>query len=224
MIHSTSTPFVSARLRTAALALSVTAIAAMAGITSARADAETYKIDSNHSNVGFKVSHLAFSKVSGRFDRFEGSIRLDPADFSTASVEVSIDATSVDTNEEGRDKHLKSDAFFDVEKFPKLTFKSTKVVSAGSGKLKVEGNLTIKGVTKPVTLDVDVIGVGPDGMGGQRAGFEAGTRINRLDYGVSWNNVLDGGGLMVGNDVDILLGIEARRVEPAKAGAEGSSH
>jgi len=194
----------------AALALAVAATLAPASVA-----AETLKIDSDHSTVAFKVSHLVFSKVLGRFDRFEGTLTLDPADLTKAAVSVSIDASSIDTNEPDRDKHLKSDAFFDVEKFPKLTFQSTAVRKTADNKYEMDGNLTMRGVTKPVTLKVDVIGIGPD-RGGLRAGFEASTRVNRKDYGVSWNNIVEGGGVVVGDDVDIMLTIEAFHPAAAK--------
>ena len=172
---------------------------------------ETYKLDSEHTTIGFRVSHLVFSKVPGRFNKFEGTIVLDPGDLSKGTVEVTIDAASIDTNEPARDKHLKSDAFFDVDTYPKITFRSTHVKPVSQTKLQIQGNLTIHGVTKPATLDVDVLGFGPDGYGAYRAGFEARTRINRQDFDVSWNDVVEGGGLMVGNDVDINLSIEAIR-------------
>jgi len=180
------------------------------GIAPARAAAETYSIDPQHSNVGFSVTHL-FSKVPGRFTKVEGTMVFDPKDLSTGSVEVTIDAASIDTNVPDRDKHLKSPDFFDVAKFPTITFKSTKVIPDGSTKAKVEGTLTMKGVSKPVTLEVDFLGAGPDPFGGRRAGFEARTKINRQDFGVTWNKVLEGGGTLLGNDVDILLNIEAMR-------------
>ncbi|MBI3448883.1 MAG: YceI family protein [Acidobacteria bacterium] len=186
------------------------ALAAAATLVPASAAAESLKIDSDHSTVAFKVSHLVFSKVLGRFDRFEGTLTLDPADLTKSAATVTIDAASIDTNEPDRDKHLKSDAFFDVEKFPKVTFQSTAVRKTAGDKYEMDGNLTMRGVTKPVTLKVDVIGVGAD-RGGLRAGFEASTRVNRKDYGVSWNNVVEGGGVVVGDDVDIMLTIEAFR-------------
>ncbi|HEU4403374.1 MAG TPA: YceI family protein, partial [Candidatus Polarisedimenticolia bacterium] len=180
------------------------------------AAADTYTIDPEHTNIGFKVKHF-FSKVPGRFNKFEGTMTLDQADLSKATVNVSIDAASIDTNEPARDKHLRSDAFFDVEKNPKITFQSTKVRPAGPNKLQIDGNLSIRGVTKPVTLDVDVLGFGPDAWGGYRGGFEAHTQINRLDYGVSWNDVVEGGGYILGNDVEITLNIEAVKQKPKPA-------
>jgi len=183
---------------------------------------ETYNLDPEHTTVGFKVQHF-FSKVPGRFNKAEGTIVLDQSDLSKSTVNVSIDASSVDTNEPARDKHLRSDAFFDVAKHPKITFQSTKVRQVGPNKLQVDGNLTIRGTTKPVTLEVDVLGFGPDAWGGYRAGFEARTKINRLDYGVSWNDVIEGGGYILGNDVEITLNVEAVRQKPKPAEAPKKS-
>jgi polyisoprenoid-binding protein YceI len=165
--------------RNAILAAVVLATAGtLAAVTQAIAAPETYTIDPAHSAVGFSIRHL-FSRVPGRFTKFDGKIVLDRDDFTKSSVDVSIDAASIDTNEPARDKHLKSPDFFDVAKNPKLTFKSTKVTQAGPTKLSVEGGLTIRGTTKPVTLDVDVLGFGP-GYGGRiLGGFEARTKINR---------------------------------------------
>jgi polyisoprenoid-binding protein YceI len=196
------------------------ALVAAALLAPARALAatESYTIDPNHSAVGFKIRHL-FSRVPGRFTKFEGTIRLDQADLSKGSVQFTIQAASIDTDEPARDKHLRSDAFFDVENHPKITFQSTRVKNAAPNKLQVDGNLTIRGTTKPVTLDVDVLGFGP-GLGAYRAGFEARTRINRQDFGVKWNDIVEGGGYVLGDDVDITINIEAARDKPKAAGAE----
>ena len=174
---------------------------------------ENYKIDPEHSAVGFTIRHL-FSNVPGRFTKFEGKMVIDRDDFTKSSVDVSIDAASIDTNEPARDKHLRSDAFFDVEKNPKLTFKSTKVRVVSKDKLQIDGNLTIRGTTKPVTLDADVLGFGPGYGGGFRGGFEARTKINRQDYGVAWNDVVEGGGYVLGNDVNITLNVDAAKDQP----------
>lgn len=136
---------------------------------------------------------------------------------------MTIDAASIDTNEPARDKHLRSDTFFDVETHPAITFQSTRVGKTGDKGLRVEGTLTIRGTSKPVTLEVEILGVGPDGYGGYRAGFEGRARINRHDFGVSWNDLVEGGGLMVGNEVELILGVEAIREKTpeAEAGMEG---
>ncbi len=169
----------------------------------------TYKIDPKHSDAGFAVTHLMISTVRGEFHGINGTVVYDDGDVSKSSVEVTIDATSVDTREPARDKDLKSDHFFDVANHPTITFKSTKVESAGPGKLKVTGDLTIHGVTKPVVLDVTA----PkppikDPWGLQRTAVSGSTKINRQDFGVSWNKTLDSGGVMVGDDVDITLDVE----------------
>src|SRR5262245_47456246 len=183
--------------RAATLALGLIAAACALGAPSAEA-ADNYSIDPGHSNIGFTIRHF-FSKVPGAFTKYEGTLVYDTQDMSKSSVNVTIDAASIDTRHPDRDKDLRSPNFFEVEKFPKITFTSTKVTAAGANKAKVEGTLTIKGVSKPVTLDVDLLGTGPDAWGGYRGGFEARTRINRQDYGVSWNKVLEGGGTVLGD-------------------------
>jgi len=190
----------------------------LAAVTQAIAAPETYSIDPAHSAVGFSIRHL-FSRVPGRFTKFEGKIVVDRDDFTKSSVDVSIDAASIDTNEPARDKHLKSPDFFDVAKNPKLTFKSTKVTQAGPTKLSVEGSLTIRGTTKPVTLDVDVLGFGPGYGGKVLGGFEARTKINRQDFGVAWNDLIEGGGAVLGDEVEIKINVEAAREKPAQPAA-----
>jgi len=190
----------------------------LVAVTQAVAAPETYTIDPAHSAVGFSIRHL-FSRVPGRFTKFEGKIVVDRDDFTKSSVDVSIDAASIDTNEPARDKHLKSPDFFDVAKNPKLTFKSTKVTQAGPTKLSVEGGLTIRGTTKPVTLDVDVLGFGPGYGGKVLGGFEARTKINRQDFGVAWNDLIEGGGAVLGDEVEIKINVEAAREKPAQPAA-----
>jgi polyisoprenoid-binding protein YceI len=134
-----------------------------------------------------------------------------------STVNVSIDVASINTNMPDRDKHLKSADFFDAEKFPKMTFVSTKVTAVSATRLTVEGTLTMKGVGKPVTLDVTLLGSGPDAWGGFRGGFEARTKVNRQDYGVAWNKVMEGGGTMLGDEVEVTLNVEAIRQAPKPA-------
>jgi len=165
---------------------------------------DTYKIDSVHSQVGFRIRHLV-AKVSGRFAKFNGTVTVDSKDITKSSVEVSIDAASISTDNEARDKHLRSVDFFEVEKFPVITFKSTAVKEVAKGKLEVTGNLTIKGITKQVTFPITNAGTQP-GMkpGTVLAGFVDGTlRINRNDFGIKY-----GPGIL-GEDVDITLDVEA---------------
>jgi polyisoprenoid-binding protein YceI len=189
------------------------ALVVVALALSASAQATSWIIDPNHSSVGFSIRHL-FSKVPGAFDKFSGTIDYDPANPTAASVKVEIDPASIDTKTQKRDDHLRSPDFFDVAKFPAMTFQSTKVTKGEGNALAVEGNLTMHGVTKPVTLAVTFLGAGP-AMGGQRAGFEATTKIDRKDFGIIWNKTLDSGTLL-GDDVDIAIGIEGYTPPPDK--------
>jgi polyisoprenoid-binding protein YceI len=170
--------------------------------------ADTYVFDPAHTNVGFKVRHF-FTKVAGRFTEFSGTIEYDPADPTKSTAMIEIDATSIDTGNEMRDKDLRSSNFFDVEKHPKITFEGTGVKKVGDDRYTMTGDLTMRGVTKPVTLTVDVLGFGPDLQGGRRGGFSVTTTIDRTDFGVSWNKALEGGGFLLGNEVEILIEVEA---------------
>lgn len=171
--------------------------------------ADTYLIDKDHTSVTFQIRHL-FTKVTGRFDSFEGKVNFDPAKPEQTKVEGSIDTKSINTNVEKRDAHLRSDAFFDVEKYPKITFVSTKVTDVDPKALsgKLHGNLTIHGVEKPVVLDVQFLGRGKDPWGNEKAGFSATTKINRKDFGLNWNETVETGGLLVGDDVEIEISAE----------------
>lgn len=169
---------------------------------------QTYEIDPVHSRVEFTIRHM-FSKVTGNFGAFKGTIRYDAAAVATSSASVEIDASSIDTNNDRRDAHLKSADFFDVAKFPTLTFTSGKVTAGDEGKLKVEGTLTMHGISKPVVLDASFLGAGPGMDGAMRAGFEAATKVDRKDYGIIWNKALDQGSTLLGDDVTINLEIEA---------------
>jgi polyisoprenoid-binding protein YceI len=191
-------------------------VAAVAALP-ALAATETYSIDPSHSQVGFRIRHFV-SKVPGRFNTYSGTITLDRENLATTKVSVEVDAASIDTDHEERDKHLRSDDFFAVEKHPKLTFTSTEVVPKGPGRATVKGNLTIRGVTKPVELQADVLGFMPDAWGGFRAGFEASTVIDRKEFGILWNKALDTGGVVLGDEVEIVLNVEAIRQEPKPAG------
>jgi polyisoprenoid-binding protein YceI len=166
-----------------------------------------WEIDPIHSDVSFSVRHMMVSKVRGRFATFSGEI-VTGEDVTDSSVTASIDAASVDTGSRPRDKDLRSANFLDVENYPIWTFHSTGVRVDGDG-FVVDGDLTIKGVTRPVALAVEMNGVGPDGNGGTRAGFSASTTIDRNDFGVDINLPLDGGGVVVGDKVHINLEIEA---------------
>ncbi len=169
----------------------------------------TWKLDPAHSVAEFKVKHMMITNVKGQFTGITGTLTLDPADITKSTVEAAIDATSINTREPQRDAHLKSADFFDVEKFPTLTFQSTSVKRTGDDELAVTGNLTIHGVTKPVVFTVE----GPtppakDPWGGTRIGLSAVTKINRKDFGLTWNAALETGGILVGEDVTITLDVQ----------------
>jgi len=171
--------------------------------------AGTWEIDPVHSEVSFVVRHMVVSKVRGRFDRFSGTIVTDE-DLARSSVNVLIDASSINTNEPTRDSHVRSADFLDVENFPNITFRSTAVRSEGGGFL-IDGQLTIRGATRPVTLDVEVNGFTPDPYGGTRAGFSATTEINRQDFGVSYNGPIPGANnaMVLSDKVTLNLEVEA---------------
>ena len=169
----------------------------------------TWAIDPAHTHVGFAVKHLMISTVRGRFGGVTGSVVTDEADPARGIAEIEIDAASIDTREGQRDAHLKSADFFDVEKFPKLIFKSKRIADAKGDTFKLIGDLTIHGVTREVTLDVTSGGRGKDPWGGERAAFSATTAIKRSDYGLTWNQALEAGGFLVGDEVKISLNIQA---------------
>jgi polyisoprenoid-binding protein YceI len=186
-------------------------IAGLAAVLTVPGHAATsaWQIDPNHSSAQFAVRHLAISTVRGAFTKVSGTVQWDDTDITKSVVDVTIDAGSVDTRVEGRDKDLRSDHFFDVTKYPTITFKSKKVEQAGAGKLKITGDLTIHGTTKEVVLDVD----GPtpavkDPWGNQRMAATATTKVNRQDFGVKWNATMDNGGVVVGDDVNITIDVE----------------
>ncbi|MFI5370206.1 MAG: YceI family protein [Candidatus Eisenbacteria bacterium] len=199
-------------------ATAVLAVIALLGAAVASAETTTWKFDPPHSEALFSIRHI-FTKVQGRFNDMEGTIQLDDKDLSKSSVDVTIKTASIFTNNEKRDNHLRSGDFFDAEKNPTITFKSTKVIPGEDKKFKVEGDLTMRGVSKPVTLDVEYLGGGAWGMGGQvfgtKAGWVATTKVNRQDWGISWNKTLDQGGTLLGDDVDLTLNVEADKQAPA---------
>lgn len=171
--------------------------------------AASWNIDPDHSNIGFKVRHLMVSNVKGSFEKVSGTVDINDKDITKSKVEVTIDTASINTNVQKRDEHLRSADFFDVTKFPTMTFVSKKVAKVGKDKLKVTGDLTLHGVTKEVVLDVE----GPakeikDPWGNQRRGASATTKINRKDFGLVWNKALETGGVAVGEEVLITLEVE----------------
>jgi len=202
----------------------LTRIALTAGLAAifalpAPAATSTWQIDPQHSAAQFSVRHLAISTVRGGFSNVNGTVNLDDKDVSKSSVDVTIDVSTVDTREPNRDKDLKSDKFFDLAQYPTMTFKSKKVEQNGTGKLKITGDLTIRGVTKEVVLDVD----GPtaavkDPWGNQRAAVNATTKINRQDFGVKWNATMDNGGVVVGDEVSITIDAEMVQKTASKSG------
>ncbi|MDD2270740.1 MAG: YceI family protein [Desulfuromonadaceae bacterium] len=177
--------------------------------------ATTWNIDPDHSNVGFKVRHLMISNVSGRFEKYSGTVDIDDKNITKSRVQVSIDTNSINTNVQKRDEHLRSADFFDVAKYPAMTFVSKKVAKAGGNKLKVTGDLTLHGITRSVVLNVE----GPtkeskDPWGNIRKGATATTKINRSDYGLVWNAALETGGVVVGDEITITLEIEMVKSQP----------
>jgi len=179
--------------------------------------AETYTIDKQHSEASFQIRHLGISNVRGRFGDFDGAINIDRAKPESSSVELSIKAASIDTGTPDRDKHLRSADFFDVEKFPTITFKSTKVVPRGGNNYDVTGSLTMHGVSKEITIPVTHLGFVKDPWGNDKAGFELNTTLNRKDFGLTWNKALETGGLLVGEDVKISINLETAQKKEAAA-------
>jgi polyisoprenoid-binding protein YceI len=170
---------------------------------------QTYVVDPAHTNVGFSAKHLVISTVSGRFKDFTGTIVYDEKNIANSSVTGTINSGSIDTGNQDRDNHLKSADFFDAEKYPEITFKSTKVEKSGDG-AKVTGQLTIRGVTKEVTFPANVIGPIDAPGGSKKIGISAGPlTINRQDYGISWSKKMDSGGLVVSDEIKIQIDAEA---------------
>jgi polyisoprenoid-binding protein YceI len=178
--------------------------------------AESYKIDPSHSEVGFTIRHMV-SNVRGRFNDFAGTVDMDPKAPQKGSVEFSVKTTSIDTGNADRDKHLRTADFFDVEKYPEITFKSDSVKPAGKDKYNVTGTLTMHGVSKKVTLPVTFNGEGKDPWGNTRAGFETATKLDRKEYGIVWNKAIDNGGVLLGDDVNVSINLETVKAAPAAA-------
>ncbi|MFY1830443.1 YceI family protein [Myxococcus fulvus] len=182
--------------------------------------AATWDVDPAHSSAGFTVKHMMVSNVTGSFNIKQGAVNLDDKDVTKSTVEATLDAATVNTGNAKRDEHLRAPDFFDTAKFPTITFKSTKVEKAGEGKLKVSGNLTMHGVTKPVVLDV----TGPtaeskDPWGNTRTGVSATTKLNRKDFGLTYNTALETGGVAVGEEVTVNLDLSLTKKAPAAPAA-----
>jgi polyisoprenoid-binding protein YceI len=192
-------------------------VLAAAAATQAQAPVTTWNIDPSHTAASFAVKHMMVSTVRGSLGKVTGTVQYDGKDLNTLQVDVTIDVAAINTQNEGRDKHLRSPDFFEVEKFPTMTFKSKKAAPAGDGKFKLVGDLTMKGVTKEVTLDVEgpsapVTQKGRDGSVRQRVGASASTKISRKEFGVMYNSMMDAGPV-VGDEIVVTLDIEA--VAPA---------
>lgn len=171
--------------------------------------ASSWTIDPQHSYVGFSVRHVMIADVRGSFEKFSGTVEIDDEDITRSKVEVSIDVNSVDTNVDKRDEHLRSPDFFDVAKFPTMTFVSKKIIQSDKDELKITGDLTLHGITREVVLEVD----GPtkeikDPWGHMRRGASASTKINRKDFGMTWNKSLETGGVTIGDEIKIELEVE----------------
>ena len=181
-------------------------MAILAGFVS---EAQTnWNTDNTHSNVKFTVTHLVVSEVEGSFRVFSGTVKSAKPDFTDASINFSVDVNSINTDNEMRDKHLKSDDFFNAEKFPAMTFKGTSFKKVSGNKYVLQGDLTIRDVTKKVTFDVAYGGTTKDPWGNTKAGFKAKAKINRFDYNLKWNTVTEAGGAVVSKDVDVVVNLE----------------
>lgn len=197
--------------------LSSLALAAVLGAASLPATAQSWTLDGSHSTVGFSVRHMMVTNVKGSFGKFAAKVDGSPADPATAKISATIEVASVDTRDAKRDEHLRSADFFDTGKFPEMTFTSTKVEKTSATTAKVTGDLTLRGVTKPVVLDVEYTSPLKNPWGKTVVGASATGKINRKDFGVNWSKSLDGGGLVVGDDVTIQLDLQFVKSEaPAK--------
>ena len=185
-------------------------IAASAIVTTSAMSA-TWRMDVPHTSIGFTVTHLVVTKVHGKFDDFSGTIQFDENNMENGTIDVTIQTTSIDTDNERRDNHLRSPDFFDVENYPVMTFKSKKIVKKGDNEFEIVGDLTIRDITKEITLDAELNGIINDPQMGTRAGFSATGKINRMDFGVKWNKAIETGGLVVAEEV--IINIETELVK-----------
>jgi len=202
----------------------MTALMVMIATVPGLAQVSTWDIDSAHSGVHFAVRHMMIATVRGEFRKVTGTITLDEKDISKSSVEAVIDATTIDTREERRDNDLRSANFFDVAKFPTITFKSRSVTRLGKGKFKVAGDLTMHGVTKDVVLDVEGLDTQVnDPRRGPKMGASATTQIKRSDFGLTWNRVIETGGVAVSDEVGIIIDLELVKKAPAVPTTSGGS-
>ncbi|GAA4501261.1 YceI family protein [Hymenobacter ginsengisoli] len=167
-----------------------------------------WTLDPMHSEVQFKIKHLVISTVTGSFKTFQGSAQSEGDDFENAQIEFSLDVNSVDTNQEQRDQHLKAEDFFNAAQYPQIKFQSTSFTKTGGSDYKLVGDLTIKDITKPVTLDVEYGGTAVDFYGNTKAGFEVTGKINRKDYGLSWGGITEAGAIVLGDDVKLIINVQ----------------
>jgi polyisoprenoid-binding protein YceI len=175
-----------------------------------------HTIDTAHSSFNFKIKHM-FSKTMGKFNKFNGDIEFYPKNIKKSKFNIQIDPTSIDTDNQKRDKHLRSDDFFHVEKYDKITFKSKEIKVKGDKKFDVKGDLTIKGVTKLITVNMVYLGQNKDPWGNLKAGFEASTKLNRKDFNITWNKTLDSGGFLLGDMVEIEVFLETENKSKTKS-------
>ncbi len=177
---------------------------------------QQWVLEPAHSELQFKVKHLMISTVTGNFSKLDGSVETDGDDFSTAKVHFTADVNSISTNNEQRDGHLKSADFFDITNHPQILFDSTRMEKTSDEAYKLHGNLTMRGVTKPITIDVEYGGTVKDPWGNTRSGFTVEGKINRKDFGVQWNAVTEAGGLMLGDDVKIHANVQFVKTQVAQ--------
>ena len=180
----------------------------LASLPTTEAEATVYNVDPTHSTVGFRVGHLGISKVTGHFAGFSGSFAFDPQNPAATEAAGQVVVKSIDTDQQKRDEHLRGPEFFDVAQYPIIDFKLTSVTPLGQNRYQATGNFTMHGVSKPITLEVAFGGSVKDPWGNERAAFTASTKLNRKDFGLTWNKVLETGGLLVGDEVEITLEIE----------------
>jgi len=192
--------------------LSASAIALTLAASVPAAAVDTYVIDKGHSEATFQVRHMV-TKVRGHFNDFAGTIQVDPKNAEASSVDFTIQTAIVASDNDSRDKHLKSPDFFDVEKYPTMTFKSSKIRKTGEDRYEATGTLDLRGVKKEITVPVSFLGFVKTPWGGEVAGFEANVTLHRKDFGMVWNKALDNGGVLVGEDAQITVNIEAKKAE-----------
>jgi polyisoprenoid-binding protein YceI len=176
-----------------------------------------WNIDAVHSGINFSIRHMVVSKVRGRFAKYAGTINIDDGDLTRSVIDATIDASSIDTGTAQRDAHLRSADFFDAERFPELKFRSKRIERTADDRYRVIGDLTIRDVTREVSLDVEYGGQAKDPWGNQRVGFVAKASVDRNDFGLKWNQVLEAGGVLVGDRVDVELEVQAVKAAAAQA-------